>query len=295
MARNSADKTAENCLVSTEWLGDHLSAPDVRVVDASYFLPVEQRDARAEYEAEHIPGAVFFDIDAVKDPSSPLPHMLPPPEVFASKVRKLGLGDGNRIVVYDRRGLFSAPRVWWAFRVYGHEDVAVLDGGLPKWLAEGRPVDDRPVLPTERHFTARLNTLLVRDLEQVQANIESRREQLVDARAGERFSGEAEELWPGRRRGHVPGSLNLPFLELVDPESKTLLPPERLRERFAAAGLDLARPIVASCGSGVTACVLLLGLTRIGADRLALYDGSWAEWGLPDGPPVETGGAGAPR
>ncbi|SMF04907.1 thiosulfate/3-mercaptopyruvate sulfurtransferase [Tistlia consotensis] len=285
------DSLAERCLVSTDWLAEHLSAPDVRVVDATYFLPIEGRDARAEYAAQHIPGAVFFDIDDVKDPSNPLPHMLPPPEVFSSKVRKLGLGDGNRIVVYDSRGLFSAPRVWWTFRIYGHEDVAVLDGGLPKWLAEGRAVDDHPVLPMERHFTVRMNSLLLRELEQVQANIASGREQLLDARAAERFRGEVEEVRPGQRRGHIPGSLNLPFLELSAPDG-TLLPPDRLRERFAAAGIDPRRPVVTTCGSGVTACVLLLGLARIGAGgNLAVYDGSWSEWGLPDGPPIETGPA----
>lgn len=283
------EQLAEGCLVSTDWLAEHLGAPDVRVVDATYYLPIEGKDARAQYEAQHIPGAVFFDIDAVKDPETPLPHMLPPPEVFSSKVRKLGLGDGNRIVVYDQRGLFSAPRVWWSFRAFGHQDVAVLDGGLPKWLAEGRPVDDRPVLPSERHFTARFNTLMVRDLEQVQANIDSGREQLLDARAGERFRGEVEEVRPGQRRGHIPGSLSLPFLELVDPTDGTLLPPEELRRRVAAAGVDPERPVVTTCGSGVTACVLLLALTRIGAPELALYDGSWSEWGLPDGPPIETG------
>jgi thiosulfate/3-mercaptopyruvate sulfurtransferase len=297
-ARHTArhlEQLAERCLVSTAWLAEHLSAPDVRVVDATYFLPNEARDARAEYAEEHIPGAVFFDIDDVKDPASPLPHMLPPPEVFAAKVRRLGLGDGNRIVVYDRRGLFSAARVWWSFRVYGHEDVAVLDGGLPKWLAEGRPVDDRPVMPSERHFTARLNTLLLRDLEQVQAGLAGRREQLVDARAGERFRGEVEEVRAGQRRGHIPGSLSLPFVELLDPADGTLLPPEALRARFAAAGVDPARPVVTTCGSGVTACVLLLGLARIGAGDLALYDGSWSEWGQPDGPPIETGPPGAAR
>ncbi len=288
-------RLAESCLVSTEWLAEHLSAPDVRVVDASYFLPNEGRDARAEYEAGHIPGAVFFDIDDVKDPSNPLPHMLPPPEVFSSKVRRLGLGDGNRIVVYDSRGLFSAARVWWSFRVYGHEDVSVLDGGLPKWLAEGRPVDDHPVLPGERHFTARFNSLLVRDLEQVQAGLERGREQLLDARSGERFRGEVEEVRPGQRSGHIPGSLSLPFTSLTDPEDGTLLPPETLRQRFAEAGIDPDRPVVTTCGSGVTACVLLLGLTRLGAGgELALYDGSWSEWGRPDGPPIATGPAEPP-
>ena len=180
-----------SALVSTDWLAEHLDAPDVRLVDASYYLPVEEGDARADYEAEHIPGAVFFDIDEIKDETSPLPHMLPSPEKFAARVRKLGLGDGNRIVVYDRHGLRSAPRVWWSFRIMGHRDVAVLDGGLPKWKAEGRPLDDRPVRPEERHFTARFDRTQVRGKDQLLRNLESGREQVVDARSRERFEGAA--------------------------------------------------------------------------------------------------------
>lgn len=279
----------DSCLISTADLAAALSAPDVRVVDATYYLPHENKDARAEYEAEHIPGAVFFDIDAIKDPASDLPHMLPAPEVFSAKVRKLGLGDGNRIVIYDRRGMMSAPRAWWTFRVFGHRDVAVLDGGLPKWKAEGRPLDDHPVVPMERHFSARLDTTRLRDREQIRRNIEQAAEQVLDARSRGRFEGTDGELWPGRRSGHIPGSRNLPYTELLDPESGTLLPPEALRERFAAAGIDPARPVVTSCGSGVTACALLLGLTRVGAKDLALYDGSWAEWGRPGDTPVATG------
>jgi thiosulfate/3-mercaptopyruvate sulfurtransferase len=287
----------ETALVTTDWLADHLDAPDVRIVDASYYLPVEDGDARAEYEAEHIPGAVFFDIDEIKDANSPLPHMLPPPEKFAARVRKLGLGDGNRIVVYDRHGLRSAPRVWWTFRIMGHRDVAVLDGGLPKWKAEGRPLEDRDVRPEERHFTARFDRTQVRDKAQMLRNLETGREQVVDARAGDRFSGAAEEIWPGRRLGHIPQSLNLPFTDLVDPEHHTLRPEPELRARFDAAGLDLARPVTTTCGSGVTACVLALALARIGHRDVAVYDGSWAEWGLPDaetpveqGPPPAAGG-----
>jgi thiosulfate/3-mercaptopyruvate sulfurtransferase len=282
-----------SALVSTDWLAEHMDAPDVRIVDASYYLPVEEGDARRDYEAEHIPGAVFFDIDEIKDADSPLPHMLPSQEKFASRVRKLGLGDGNRIVVYDRHGMRSAPRVWWAFRVMGHRDVAVLDGGLPKWKEEGRPVDDYPVRPEERHFTARLDRTQVRDKAQMLRNLETGREQVVDARAGNRFDGSAEEIWPGRRKGHIPGSLNLPFTDLVDPDSKTLLPEPELRKRFAEAGVDLSRPVATTCGSGVTACVLALALARVGHRDVAVYDGSWAEWGLPDaGTPVETGTAG---
>ncbi|MCH9013360.1 MAG: 3-mercaptopyruvate sulfurtransferase [Proteobacteria bacterium] len=283
---------ASDALVDTGWLAEHLEAPDVRVVDASYYLPHEGLDPRAEYHAHHLPGAVFFDIDEIADTDSPLPHMLPAPEKFSSRVRKLGLGDGLRIVVYDQRGIWSAPRVWWAFRLFGHEDVAVLDGGLPKWLSEGRPVAEGPVQAEARHFTARMNTLMVRDKAQLLANLESRREQVLDARAAGRFTGEQPEPRPGMRGGHIPGSLSLPFANLVDPETQTMLAPEALEARFLAVGLDLSRPVVTTCGSGITAGVLAFGLHLLGHRRTAVYDGSWAEWGLPDGDtPVETGPA----
>ena len=283
---------ASDTLVDTGWLAEHLEAPDVRVVDASYYLPHEGLDPRAEYHAHHLPGAVFFDIDEIADTDSPLPHMLPAPEKFSSRVRKLGLGDGLRIVIYDQRGVWSAPRVWWAFRLFGHEDVAVLDGGLPKWLSEGRPVAEGPVQAEARHFTTRMNTLMVRDKAQLLANLESRREQVLDARAAGRFTGDQPEPRPGMRGGHIPGSLTLPFVELLDPGSQTMVPPEQLKARFLDAGLDLSRPVVTTCGSGITAGVLALGLHLLGHRRTAVYDGSWAEWGLPDGDtPVETGPA----
>ncbi len=276
-------------LVSTDWLAKHLSAPDVRVVDATYYLPGDPRDAKAEYAQEHIPGAVFFDIDDICEKPSDLPHMLPSPEKFSSRVRKLGLGDGNRIVVYDRQGIFSAPRVWWIFRTFGHNDVAVLDGGLPKWKAEGRPLDDHPVLPRERHFTARLNAMVVRDREQMQRNLTNGREIVIDARAAARFRGEAEEPREGLRSGHIPGSRNLPFNELLDPDSGALLPTAALREKLIAAGVDYSRPVVTTCGSGVTAAVLSLALSLTGHRNHALYDGSWADWGQPGDTPIATG------
>jgi len=280
-----------DALVSTEWLADHLHAPDVRVVDGSYYLPHEGLDPRAEYEVQHIPGAVFFDIDEIADTASPLPHMLPPPEKFSSRVRKLGLGDGVRIVVYDQRGIMSAPRVWWTFRFFGHEDVAVLDGGLPKWLHENRPVEEGPVRVGERHFTPRVNSLMPRDREQMHANQERRREQVLDARSAGRFAGNDPEPRAGLRGGHIPGSLSLPFTDLLERETQTMLPPEQLRERFTAAGVDMARPVVTTCGSGITAAVLALGLHLAGHDDVALYDGSWTDWGQPGDTPVETGPA----
>lgn len=280
-----------DAVVSTEWLAEHLAAPDVHVVDASYYLPHEGLNPRQEFELQHIPGAVFFDIDEIADSASDLPHMLPAPEKFSSRVRKLGLGDGVRLVIYDQRGLFSAPRVWWTFRHFGHDDVAVLDGGLPKWLAEGRPVEDGPAHPVERHFTARTNSFMLRDKGQLRANLESRRDQVLDARGRGRFDGSEPELWPGRRQGHIPGSLNLPYTDLIEPETQTLRSTEELRSLFAAAGLDMKRPVVTTCGSGITAAILALGLHIAGHRDVALYDGSWSEWGLPGDTPVATGAA----
>jgi thiosulfate/3-mercaptopyruvate sulfurtransferase len=276
-------------LVTTDWLADNLAAPDLRVIDASYYLLGEGPDARQEFERHHIPGAVFFDIDDIADSDSDLPHMLPSPQKFSSRVRKLGLGDGLRYVVYDQKGVWSSPRAWWTFRYFGHHEVAVLDGGLPKWIAEERPVEDGPALPEERHFTARMNAFMLRDKEQVLANIESHREQVLDARPAGRFAGRDPEPRAGLRAGHIPGSLNLPYDHLIDPDSRTLLPTESLREKLDAAGLDLRKPVLTSCGSGITAALLALALHLVGHRDISLYDGSWAEWGLPDGEsPIET-------
>ncbi|MET4807269.1 3-mercaptopyruvate sulfurtransferase [Limibacillus sp. MBR-115] len=284
-------KPNNSALVSVAWLSEHLQAPDVRIVDASYFLPAEKRDAQAEFEEAHIPGAVFFDIDEIKDDNSDLPHMLPSPEKFSSRVRNLGLGDGNRIVVYDRLGMRSSPRVWWTFKVFGHSDVTVLDGGLPKWQAEGKPVESGPMrLPGPRHFTARKNSFLVKDKDQMMRNLESQRFQVVDARSRGRFDGSEPELWPGRRSGHIPGSLNLPFTDVIDSASGVLLPNHLLLEHIEKAGIDLSKPIVTTCGSGITASVLALALHEIGHKDFAVYDGSWSEWGLDSsGTPVESG------
>ncbi|MCP4328153.1 MAG: 3-mercaptopyruvate sulfurtransferase [Alphaproteobacteria bacterium] len=276
-------------LVSTDWLAHHLSAPDVRVVDGTWFLPAMERDARAEYVEAHIPGAVLFDIDEIADTDSALPHMLPAPEKFSARVRKLGLGDGNRIIVYDALGLFSAARVWWMFRVFGHNDVAVLDGGLPKWLAEGRPTESGVVTPQERHFTARLNNMMVRHVDQVRVNIDRDREQLLDARSAGRFNGSEPEPRADLRSGHIPGSINLPYGDLLDATTGTVLSADELKARFAAAGLDLGRPVVTSCGSGVTACILVLGMHLIGHTDNAVYDGSWTEWGGRPDTPIDAG------
>jgi thiosulfate/3-mercaptopyruvate sulfurtransferase len=273
-------------LVSTEWLAANLGQPDLRVVDASLYLPQQKRDAKAEYAAGHIPGAVFFDIDEISDRDSPYPHMLPNPAKFASRVRALGLGDGNRIVVYDGSGVnVSAGRVWWMFRVFGHKDVAILDGGLKKWTAEGRPLEDRPPPPRQRHFTARLDATLVRDIGQMRDNVAQRVEQIVDVRSPGRFTGSEPEPRPGLRGGHMPGAINVPYYRMVDKASGTLLPANELVETFEDAGVDLTKPIVTSCGSGVSACAVAFALHLIGHREVAVYDGSWAEWGaLPDTP-----------
>lgn len=275
-------------LVTTEWLAAHLSAPDVRVVDASWHMPSAGRNAREEYEAGHIPGAVFFDIDEIADTTVPLPHMLPPPEKFASRVRKLGLGNGHKVVVYDSAGL-GAARVWWMFRVFGHRDVAVLDGGLTKWKAEGRPLEDLPPMPRDRHFLPHVNATLVRSFDQVKANLDSKREQVVDARSAGRFTATAPEPRPTKHVGHIPGSLNVPFSDLVDDATKTLKPAAELKARFDAAGLDFSRPVVTSCGSGITACTLALALYVLGKTDVAVYDGSWIDWGNRDDAVAVTG------
>ncbi|MBU0723425.1 MAG: 3-mercaptopyruvate sulfurtransferase [Alphaproteobacteria bacterium] len=277
-----------DALVSTAWLQDHLDAPDVRIVDATYFMPAMKKSGRTEYEARHIPGAVFFDIDEIAAEGRDLPHMLPTAEKFASRMRALGIGDGNHVIIYDQHGLMSAARAWWMLRVFGHKEVSVLDGGLPKWLAEDRPVDDRPPVPRQNNFTARFNNTLVRELDQVRGNLDSKAEQIVDARSAGRWRGVEPEVWPGRP-GRIPGSLNVPFTDLLNPADKTVKPAEQLTARFAEGNVDLGRPITTSCGSGITACVLALGLYLVGRDDVAVYDGSWAEWGKRDDTPVDLG------
>ena len=273
-------------LVTTDWLAANLGRRTVRPVDGSWHMPQLKRDARAEFAQAHIPGAVFFDIDAIADTASPLPHMLPGARKFAESVGALGIGDRDVVVVYDTRGVVSAARVWWTFRAFGHAPVAVLDGGLPKWQAEGRPVETGVPAPKPRRFTARLHRSLVRDLAQMRANLASRREQVLDARSHGRFIGTEPEPRPGLRGGHIPGSLNLPYDQLYRKDG-TLLPPDDLQRRFEAAGLDPAKPVVTTCGSGVTAAVLALGLHLLGHEKVAVYDGSWTEWGGRNDTPLE--------
>ncbi|HRX37028.1 MAG TPA: 3-mercaptopyruvate sulfurtransferase [Aestuariivirga sp.] len=268
-----------NDVVSTEWLERHLGSPDICILDGSWYLPAAQRDAKAEFTEAHIPGARFFDIDEISATDSPLPHMLPSPEKFSSRMRKLGVGDGKRVIAYDGSGLFSAARVWWMFKVFGHDDVAVLDGGFPKWKAEGRPIEDGPSLkPQERHFTARYQSMMVRDMKDVAAALKSGSAQLLDARSAPRFRGEETEPRPHVRAGHMPGARNVHYASLLKQDG-TLKSAEDIAAIFAAAGVDTSRPMITSCGSGITAAILNLALTQLGAHANSLYDGSWTEWG----------------
>jgi thiosulfate/3-mercaptopyruvate sulfurtransferase len=283
--------SAKNWIVDTAWLEAHLNAPDLIVLDGSWHLPTAKRDPKAEYLAEHIPGAVFFDIDDLSDEKSPLPHMLPSTTKFSSRMKKMGIGDGMRVVVYDTHGLFSAARVWWTFRAMGHEDVAVLDGGLPKWKAEGRPLDDGlPRKRFERHFTPLQNMGLIRDLNDIAEIVAKKNVQIVDARPAARFEGREPEPRPGVRSGHIPGARNVPSTTVLNPDN-TLKSRAELLAIFKAAGIDPTLPVVTTCGSGVTASILSLALAVIGQTNAAVYDGSWAEWGADGGPPIATGPA----
>lgn len=277
-------------LVSTDWLAEHMKDPDLRILDASTYLPGVDRDGRTEYDTVHISGARFFDIDDVSDGRSDLPHMVPPIEKFMSRVRAMGVGDGHQIVVYDGSGLFSAARVWWLFRLMGQNNIAVLDGGLPKWIAEGRGVEDLAPVIRDRHMTVRFQNQMVRDVTQVSSASKLGTSQIVDARAAARFRGEEPEPREGLRLGHIPNSRNVPFTDLLN-DDKTMKTPDQTRAIFESAGVDLKKPIITTCGSGVTAAVLGLALERIGHDMWSLYDGSWTEWGMFPTVPVATGEA----
>jgi thiosulfate/3-mercaptopyruvate sulfurtransferase len=274
-------------LVSTDWLANRLRDPEIVVIDASYYLPAQNRDASAEYRASHIPGAVFFDIETVADHSTGLPHMLPTAPDFAAAASALGIADSDTIVVYDCTGLFSAARVWWTFRVFGADRVFVLDGGFPKWRVEGRPEEAGDVRREPRTFRARLNAGAVAALDDVRRALDGGSPQIVDARSGPRFRGEEAEPRPGLRAGHMPGALNVPYASLI--ENGRLVAPDRLAKAFAAGGVDLDKPVITSCGSGVTAAILWLALDALGREPAGLYDGSWVEWGSRPELPVATG------
>ncbi len=278
-------------LVTTDWLAAHLGDPGIRIVDASFKMPGVMPLPREDYLAAHILGAVFFDVDAVSDHENPLPHMFPSAEQFGRDVGALGIGNGDTVVVYDVGGWVAGARAWWMFRSYGHRESYVLDGGLKKWRAEGRPIDSGAVVPRPASFKAKFDARRVRTIRQMTANIKGRAEQVIDARASDRFEGRVAEPRPGLRSGHIPGSRNLPYPRLFDAATGVMKPADELRAAFSAAGVRLDAPMATSCGSGVSAAVLTLALYRLGVENPALYDGSWSEWGQPDGPPVATGPA----
>jgi thiosulfate/3-mercaptopyruvate sulfurtransferase len=287
----SMTSPTDDPLVSTDWLAAHLDDPTVRIVDASYKMPGVLPLPADDYLAAHIPGAVFFDVNAIADPNDPRPHMYPSAEQFARDVAALGISNADTVVAYDSGTWVAGPRAWWMLLSFGHRHVKVLDGGLRKWKAEGRPTQAGKVTPKPGKFQAKLDSGFVRSKQQLLGNLDTNKEQLVDARPRPRFEGTVAEPWPGRRSGHIPGSRNVPYAELFDAATGAMKPLDDLRKAFAGAGVDLAKPIVTSCGSGVSALVLTLALYRLGVRGTALYDGSWAEWGLPDGPPVATGPA----
>lgn len=279
-----------SALVSTEWLNAHLNAPDIRIVDASWHMPSEERSAFQEYQDAHIENAVFFDIDQTSDEISPYPHMLPGPEKFASTMQKLGLGNGLRIIVYDNSKYRSATRLWWMLRIFGHKDVAVLDGGLQKWISEGRKLASGTVSQRERHFTVQFDQTMLRSRPQIEAKLGDKSAQIIDARSPGRFSGQEAEPRPGMRSGHIPGSFNVYYADLYEDDGR-MKSPEDLNSIFLKAGVDLQKPITTSCGSGITACVLALALEQIGHKDVSIYDGSWSEWGHSSKTPIETGKA----
>ncbi len=285
--------SSDDPLVSTEWLAAHLGDAGVRVLDASFKLPGATPLARDDFRAAHIPGAAFFDVDRVADPTNDLPHMYPSAEQFARDVGALGVSNGDTVVIYDSGSWMAAPRVWWMFLAFGHPAtrVKVLDGGLRKWRAEGRPVETGEVAPAPGRFAATFDPAFVRSRRDLEDNLATGTEQVIDARSRERFEGTVAEPRPGLRAGHIPGSRNVPYGALIDAGTATMKSPAELRAAFEAAGVALDRPLVTSCGSGVSAGVLTLALYRLGIRGSALYDGSWAEWGLPDGPPLATGPA----
>lgn len=282
---------ARDPLVTTQWLADHLNDPRVKVLDASFKMPGILPLPKDDYLASHIPGAVYFDVDAISDHANPLPHMFPSAEQFGRDVGGLGVSNGDTVVLYDSGGWVAAPRAWWMFLSFGYEDVKILNGGLKKWKAEGRPVENGNVTPKPATFKAAFDAKRVRTMQQMVANVQSQAEQVIDARAADRFEGRVPEPRPGLRPGHIPGSRNLPYGNLIAADG-TMKPLEDMRAAFNGIGVDLTKPIATSCGSGVSAAVLTLALYRLGIENPALYDGSWSEWGVMNGPEIATGPAG---
>ncbi|MDA9473334.1 3-mercaptopyruvate sulfurtransferase [Bradyrhizobium sp. CCBAU 65884] len=283
--------TPTDPLVSTEWLAAHINDANVKVLDASFKLPGVLPLPKDDYLAAHLPGAAFFDVDAVSDHSNPLPHMYPSAEQFGRDIGNLGISNADTVVLYDAGGWVAAPRAWWMFLAFGHDNVRILNGGLKKWRAEGRAVESGEVKPKPATFKASYDSSRVRSMQQLIANVESRAEQVIDARAGDRFEGRAPEPRAGIRSGHIPGARNVPYNQLFDAATGTMKPLEDLRAAFTSAGVKLDAPIVTSCGSGVSAGVLTLALYRLGITDTALYDGSWSEWGQEGGPAIATGPA----
>jgi len=281
--------TTDDPLVSTEWLAAHLGDPRIKIIDASYKMPGVTPLPEDDYRAAHIPGAVFFNVNTIAAPDDPRPHMFPDAERFAREVSALGISSDDTVVAYDAGGWVAGPRAWWMFLSFGHPNVKVLDGGMLKWRAEGRPVESGEAKPKPGSFKAKLDPNRIRSREQLVDNLKTRKEQLVDARPRPRFEGTVSESWPGRRSGHIPGARNVPYADLFDPKTGAMKSLDELRKAFAGAAVDMSKPIVTTCGSGVSALVLTLALYRLGVRGTALYDGSWAEWGLPDGPPIATG------
>jgi thiosulfate/3-mercaptopyruvate sulfurtransferase len=276
-------------LCETSWLAEHLGSPGLVVLDAT--MPIDEMTGHEQYLMNHIPGAIHFDIDEIADTSNPNPHMLPSPEKFALRMRKKGVGDGMRIIVYDQRGMFSAPRVWWMLRLMGHQDVAVLNGGMPKWRTEGRPLETGDVPPRqERHFTPRKDSSMVRDLDDMKAIIATKKMQVADARSAPRFAGNEPEPRPVPRLGAMPGACNVPFNHLLNRDA-TFKSPDEIRTLFEKAGIDVHKPVVATCGSGITACILALGLAIVGVEHVPVFDGSWYEWSHDPSAPVVSASA----
>ncbi|MBR1230526.1 3-mercaptopyruvate sulfurtransferase [Bradyrhizobium sp. AUGA SZCCT0182] len=281
--------STDDPLVSTDWLAEHSDDPTTKIIDASFKMPGILPLPKDDYLASHLPGAVFFDVDAVSDHSNPLPHMFPSAEQFGRDVGGLGIGNGDKVVLYDSGGWVAAPRVWWMFLSFGHQNVRILNGGLKKWRAEGRKVEGGEITPKPATFKATFDARYTRNIQQMVDNLTSRTEQVLDARANERYQGKVPEPRPGLRSGHIPGSLSVPYNQLFDASTGAMKSLEELRAVFVGAGIKLDAPIVTSCGSGVSALVLTLALYRLGVRGSALYDGSWTEWGEQDGPPVATG------